>query len=329
MTTLTIAIPTYNRAQILSESFSHHSKLVSRFSDLSLAIRDNFSNPDPLTSLYPVLHGYEKHISSRISLTRNSANIGVFPSIFELIRTCDSDYILLLSDEDILCPQEVTSLLDFLSKSKPAFVSTSLKKNGRFYRGSKSNRIIKVDEWFTSSFYISGLIFNVQKAQKIIDANRDAMLQENLFYVLGLVASEFIAHHKDNNFFYKKIVVSKRHYAPTTISSSSKNPYWSLASRALQYEATLRYFDSRINDPYNKHFIQRYRCMKQWYSFFFFHTVQLAIAKRSSDEYKSFMKGVYHYSFGPFAPLINWLNSFDLHPLRAIGSSLRPRSPQS
>ena len=92
---VTIAIPTYNRSELLKASLQ--SVLAQDYSDFQVLVLDNASGDDTEAVV-------RSFADSRITYVRNETNIGIFRNWQRAIAKNSSPYLSILSDDDILLP---------------------------------------------------------------------------------------------------------------------------------------------------------------------------------------------------------------------------------
>ncbi|MEI8300721.1 MAG: glycosyltransferase family 2 protein, partial [Chlamydiota bacterium] len=113
--TLTIAIPTYNRAAFLIETLE--SIIPQMTSRVDLVISDNGSQDNTIEvvakyqSLYP-----------RIKLCRFSHNQGIDANIVNCLNNAFGDYVFFFSDDDLLMPESIKVILDTIDFYKPTMI---------------------------------------------------------------------------------------------------------------------------------------------------------------------------------------------------------------
>lgn len=101
---LTIAIPTYNRADLLIESLN---SVVDQISDgVEVLINDNAStdNTEEVVRTYLAKHSFLKY-------SKNSSNIGPDANFLSCLQKSKGSFVQLLSDDDILLPGAVNKIL--------------------------------------------------------------------------------------------------------------------------------------------------------------------------------------------------------------------------
>lgn len=112
---LTIAIPTFNRAEILKETLEEVLK-ITKGKNIEIVVSDNCSEDD--TEKY-MMHMVNKF--PEIRYYRNAENLGPDRNFLNCFEKAKGEYVLLLGDDDLLLENGLDSLLDAL-KIKPVFV---------------------------------------------------------------------------------------------------------------------------------------------------------------------------------------------------------------
>ena len=92
MTKLTVAIPTYNRANYLKEAIQ--GILNQTFKDFKLIILDNGSSDNT----YEVVKSFK---DDRITYIKNEKNIGGIGNLNKAIEICETEYLIICHDDDI------------------------------------------------------------------------------------------------------------------------------------------------------------------------------------------------------------------------------------
>lgn len=104
---LTIAIPTYNRNQILLENLNH---LLSQVTDeCRIIILDNCSDTPVDQTLGAALGDL---LAWRIEVIRNRTNIGANANILRCFELCETEWLWVLGDDDKPMPDAVRTILD-------------------------------------------------------------------------------------------------------------------------------------------------------------------------------------------------------------------------
>ena len=106
MARVTVAIPTYNRAPLLGQAIE--SVLGQSYGDLRLLVADNASTDETAA----VVASYD---DPRVEYVRRAENTGLLANFDDCLRRFDTEYSLLLGDDDLLRPsflEETVPILD-------------------------------------------------------------------------------------------------------------------------------------------------------------------------------------------------------------------------
>jgi glycosyltransferase involved in cell wall biosynthesis len=105
--TVTIGIPTYNRPEWLREAML--SALSQSSTDFRLLISDNASD----SRTHDVVRSFE---DSRIDYVRSSTNVGMTGNINRIIELADSEFLVILPDDDVLYSTFLEATLPFFTR---------------------------------------------------------------------------------------------------------------------------------------------------------------------------------------------------------------------
>lgn len=108
---VTIALPTYNRAQYLDRFFSHHiDAFTARGIDFEILVSDNFSTDDTAE----IVARWAKD-EPRIRSVRQTENIGAYGNFLYSWRQARGEFAIWVGDDDLLVPDVVIDYLGRLS----------------------------------------------------------------------------------------------------------------------------------------------------------------------------------------------------------------------
>jgi glycosyltransferase involved in cell wall biosynthesis len=171
--TITLGIPTYNRRSAIVGNLSH--LISNQITDLcNILIIDNDSSDGSFDELATLGAQLEK-----ISLLRNETNIGGCANIISLFEECKTDYLIICSDEDYVIKENLKLLINLLDEVKPSFISPQLYLPGRgIRRGKKIINKVEPREFQLAAGAMSGLVFRVDTCQKLINDNRQELLDQ-------------------------------------------------------------------------------------------------------------------------------------------------------
>ncbi|MBW4423605.1 MAG: glycosyltransferase family 2 protein [Nostoc desertorum CM1-VF14] len=155
---VTIAIPTYNRSELLK--FSLKSVLSQDYSDYQVLVLDNASDDDTEA----VVRSFS---DSRIIYVRNETNIGLFRNFQRAIEINHSPYLSFLPDDDILLPNFVGESVLALDKHPHAGLSVAQAEL------IDTNGIpVHVTGEELSDSFLEGLIDGLEFIHKIVDGRK-------------------------------------------------------------------------------------------------------------------------------------------------------------
>jgi glycosyltransferase involved in cell wall biosynthesis len=102
---VTVGIPTFNRAGLLREAID--SVLAQTFTDFRLIVSDNASDDDTRE----VVRSYD---DGRIDYVRLDRNVGAIENFNRLIALVETEFLVLLPDDDLLYPGHLAAAVDLL-----------------------------------------------------------------------------------------------------------------------------------------------------------------------------------------------------------------------
>ena len=104
---VTVGIPTFNRAGWLRESIE--SVLAQTFADFRLIVSDNASDDDTPE----VVRSFD---DERIHYVRSERNVGPVGNFNRLIALAETEFLVLLPDDDVLYPGHLAATIDVLER---------------------------------------------------------------------------------------------------------------------------------------------------------------------------------------------------------------------
>lgn len=104
---LSVAIPTYNRAETLRRQLgSLFGQIVGCQEDVEVVVSDNAS-PDTTGRVVDEMRCY----FPRLRYVRNDENLGLLRNVDRAVRACGAEYVWIVSDDDVLMPYAVETVL--------------------------------------------------------------------------------------------------------------------------------------------------------------------------------------------------------------------------
>ncbi len=115
---LTIAVPTYNRADHLEPLLSRLGAEVAQLAGVvDLIVSDNASTDRTAKVVAAFRAAYPG-----VKALRNEANVGPDGNISQCFRQADSDYLWILGDDDLPLPGAIRGLIELLRRERPAIM---------------------------------------------------------------------------------------------------------------------------------------------------------------------------------------------------------------
>lgn len=177
MPRLTVAIPTYNRCNLLAESLRSLLQQIDRLDEpVDIVISDNASTDDTSRMVNDLINK-----GKAVSYFRNSTNLGMDKNADMAIRRSRGQYVLLMSDDDMLEENSIYRILNCLSEHPDLGI---IYMNYRIYDGSLTDVVDMKDSAFDSieadSYFSDGLAV-VQKTRKIFAAISGGVYRRELW----------------------------------------------------------------------------------------------------------------------------------------------------
>jgi len=122
---LSIAIPTYNRAETLRRQLGPLlGQIVGCQADVEVVVSDNASSDGTAS----VVAEMREHFPG-IRYVRNEANLGAIRNMDVAVRACQADYVWIVADDDVLMPFAVETVVSAVQSAgrgnRPASSSSS------------------------------------------------------------------------------------------------------------------------------------------------------------------------------------------------------------
>lgn len=160
---LTIGIPTYNRPKSLAK----HIDGVFLSNSLKYRIKVLVINDGGPTEIDELLQQRKEQFSNLTS-ARNSKNLGFARTFLKLIEACETKYLMLMADDDLVLFEDFEHLFELINIYEPDFISPQWLRKNQIYRGQSKTAKIKPKDFMKSSRHAPGLIFKVETIKKMI-----------------------------------------------------------------------------------------------------------------------------------------------------------------
>lgn len=184
-TKVTIAIPTYNRSELLKISLK--SVLGQDYSDFQVLVLDNASTDDTEAVV-------RSFVDSRIIYARSETNIGAFRNWNRAIEITSSPYLSILSDDDTLLPSFIRESILALDNHPGAGFSAA---QAKFIDSNSAPLQVTATE--LSDNLPEGLINGFEFIQQIVDGRKWILRTSTVMFraeALALVGAFDTPHSK-------------------------------------------------------------------------------------------------------------------------------------
>lgn len=241
---LTIGIPTFNRSEAVCARLKE--LIALDISDhIEILVIDNHSTDGTTENLHKIR--IPSRLISRIQIISNESNLGFVGNFFSLFDHCKSEYLLVCSDEDQITESGLRRLMEFLGENSPDFVSPQAEVNGRLYRGRKTLMELDYAQHQDASFYISGLCFKTESAEKYLSWLPQIVKENALVEVYPQTALAGCLVAEGSGFWLDAMVTRQLDELPTQIAHSDGRAYHHLNSRFEQIKGSLLLADRMLS----------------------------------------------------------------------------------
>ena len=152
---LGIGIPTHFRSTDLARLMEGLRRAAP---DLAVTVIDD--GPDPATP-----RALSAHVPP-VRLIRHDTNRGYARSFLELIETCETEYLLISSDDDLCDAEGLARIREMLAEMEPDFVATQFHdRTGALKRGRTTAGPVSLTEIRDASGHAPGLIYRTDTAR--------------------------------------------------------------------------------------------------------------------------------------------------------------------
>jgi hypothetical protein len=98
---------------------------------------------------------------------RNGANRGYARTFCRSIESCETEYLMALSDDDLLEIESIGHIEDVLLRKTPAFASPMYRLGSAIYHGLSKTQAIAASEYINCSGHAPGLIYRISKVRPV------------------------------------------------------------------------------------------------------------------------------------------------------------------
>jgi|GEM_PF-3528993 len=235
--TLTIGIPTFNRKDAVARRVREFVAAGS-LTGVELLVIDNSSTDGTYESLS------EEFPQTTIRILRNETNLGFAGNVLRLIDETESDYLMLLSDEDRVDFGGFAELLRFCAEKKPRMISPRAQVHSNAcYRGRTVTRLIEPDEFEVAAFYVSGLTFRMEDARKYGEIVAPLLGKNSAANIYPQVMVSALAVAAGEAYFLDALVSTQLEQLESHIVEADGSAYFSVPARWAQFVGYEDFFE--------------------------------------------------------------------------------------
>jgi hypothetical protein len=253
---LTVAIPTFNRSRAAVRLAGE----IAPWTESSdVAVSAVFYDDGSTDDTYELL---QQHRSENLRVVRNDTNQGYAPTLIRALSECDSDWVMLVADDDVFAPDpgQLEALLSWLQAEGPDFVCTQwLTSDGRLYRGKNSTGPIPDRNLRAASGHAPGLIYRSSSVRQAIPMLQRELERESdaaLVYPQVVLVAHIIAAG-GKAMYWSGSLVREGAGLPSGVRDAKGRQYWSPTSRlsqAFAFDALYRQMEREApNREYRDH----------------------------------------------------------------------------
>lgn len=162
---LTIAIPSYNRNEILKKNLAY--LLPQLFDEVNIVIYDNCSDILVSETLKNELKCFDN-----LKVFRNETNIGLSGNLIRCIEFCETNWVWLLSDDDEPNENAIKNIMKYINEYPDVhflnFKSDYVPNRENDIHLAGENEFIEKAESFNNLFLMSLGVYNVQKVRPFL-----------------------------------------------------------------------------------------------------------------------------------------------------------------
>ena len=223
---LTIGIPTYNRPDDLLRLLQQIAGSEVVLKECCVLVIDDGSsglNEDFLDEKNLPLNFLEH----KLQYVKNHQNIGYPRTFIRLFEECRTDYLLILSDDNLLLEDGFLKAVEHVKLLRPSFMSSPWMQGGgiahRTWKRNSPDTVIGVADFFRSSDHAPGLIYECAKAKKYLNAIESRIALRcsftAVFPQVNLALNLIL--HEDNCRYFAKPIGTENSLRPSGIKDSS------------------------------------------------------------------------------------------------------------
>jgi glycosyltransferase involved in cell wall biosynthesis len=172
---LTVAVPTYNRAEAVCTVLDTLMPLA-RSGSIAVLVVDDGSPDHTWTAL-------QHYVGPGVRALRNEQNLGYPRTICRIFKETQTDYLLMAEDDGAIVPDALARLVAWLPGSGADFIVTQwYRQDGSFYRGAHKVKPVPPRHVWKASAHGPGLAYRMvpsrealPRVERYLDLGSDAV----------------------------------------------------------------------------------------------------------------------------------------------------------
>ena len=241
---LTIGIPTYKRPYKVLELLEHLSPALNN-GQCDVLLIDDGDDPATATNVARFVG------QSGFTYLKNKSNIGYTRTFCRMIEECQTEYLLMTADDDLIETKNLDILGQILKESQPDFACPIYALNGQVYRGVLADRSIAPTEYISCSGHAPGIIYRIEAfipLLPIIYKRLQEQKSDAICYPQVLCAIATLLQARPA-VFIGLVSAFDNGNLPSDLTDTGGKQYWDYGSRLQQFAA----FDEFITNFTTKH----------------------------------------------------------------------------
>jgi glycosyltransferase involved in cell wall biosynthesis len=199
------------------------------------------------------LEAFTSNPNNDIEIIRNKINLGFANNFRKAFLSTDTEYLMMMSHDDLVLTENIHYILEDIMSSKAAFYSPIFLRKGKKYRGRSFGNNIRPKDFFIASSHAPGLIYKVDICTMHFDSMKEIFDNDShplRFYPqVSLVAVLMLNGHSCK--WIRKPSAIENKPSPSGLRVSETETYSSLCPRWQQWVAFESFF-TKISEGLQK-----------------------------------------------------------------------------
>lgn len=232
-------------------------------------------------------------------------NQGYAKTYIELFEKCETKYLVVGTDDDLVLKGQTSRLYSFINKHDYDFVSSQFLINGKLYRGANKDRRIKPSEIFGCSNHAPGLVYKISVCREALDGLRRLVKEGSaaaLVYPQVMVVSYLLL--KQNCYWWPEPLMVSGANLPSGLRDSNGEQYHFVIPRWKQFVSFEEHFESLSKKCINREQEKIVRAMSIANRSGLYGHLRTAIIRQYPELAESFDKSVRQHAVRLYAKQI-------------------------